>query len=266
MKFLLIGAAVLAAWKTGLLNKLGVPFLPPNLYTLTPTDVEEIAGHYSDGRSTFKVNGITLGDALRLAIKNHRIAAYTETSKYCQGLVSPAQIAGGAGIAAMASGGVATADGIATNMFEQSQQASNPSELTGFAKSLPIIGIIASIGTAIFGFISHHHAEAVAKENKILCPLIPALNGQWQHIDSEISSGRLDGPTAQQAVLAVQQQAHQVIAEDSSSGALHAIGEQVDAITEAYQLILEKSGLIAASDVQLIPMEAAQLTLLGVKI
>lgn len=265
MRLLIIGAALLAAWKTGLLNKLGVPFLPPNLYTLTQSDVEEIAGHYLDGRSTFKVNGITLGDALRLAIENHRIAAYTQTSKYCQGLVSPAQVAGGAGIAAMASGGVATSAGIASEM------SSFTPALQGIG-AIPIIGSIAAIGTAIFGFISHHHAEAVAKENKILCPLIPALNGQWQHIDSQISSGKLDGVSAQQAVLAVQQQAHQVIAEDSSSGALHAIGEQVDAITEAYQLILEKSGLIAASDVQSVASnglnqaQSALLTFAGVKI
>lgn len=220
----------------------GLSGITVNLYSLTSDDVNTIASHYNNGSSTFTIhdaNGVsyTLGDAMRRAIANLQIEAYTGDN-YCLGTgANPVQ---GDAIASMAAGNIANATQIAASLAHSATAAGAAASALGSA--IPIVGTIVSAFTAVFGFISAHHAAAVALENKILCPLIPALNGSYQHVLAQMRSGT-SGADIMQAVETIQSQAHQVIAQDPGSGALHAVGEEVDAITEAFGLIVQKSGI-----------------------
>lgn len=65
-----------------------------------------------------------------------------------------------------------------------------------FGITIAIAGI-----TALFGTIFSHHAQAVAKENQILCASGPAANNYLQIIDQAVQSGKA---TPQEAVQALQ--------------------------------------------------------------
>lgn len=236
---LVAGAYLLS--RTGALSSLGIA--ARTLYTLTSDDINTIASHYNNGSSTFTVHdaggvSYTLGQAMHSAIANLQIEAYTGDT-YCNGTgANPVQ---GDAIAGMAAGQIATGVQVAESLAKSAGAA--VAQVGGaLASAVPIVGTVVSVFTAVLGFISAHHAAAVALENKILCPLLPALNGAYQHVIAQMRAGAT-GADIMQAVQTIQAQAHQVIAQDAGSGALNAVGEEVDAITEAFALIVQKSGI-----------------------
>lgn len=204
----------------------------PKIYQLTDSDIRNIASHYHDGSNNFEVDGKSLAEWMYLSIQTLSNQAYT-LDKYCQGLTPPAGITPGK-ITTLGSEGTQIAGTIEQTITGTALKATS---------AIPVIGTILSIGSLVFGFISAHHAAAVQKENQILCALLPQLNASWAYINSQMVSGAWDGPTVLANVQGLQTQAHSVISQDSSSGALHAVGEEVDAIVEAYSLIVQKSGI-----------------------
>jgi hypothetical protein len=81
----------------------------------------------------------------------------------------------------------------------------------------PIVGgIVVAVGalTALFSHIFAHHAQAVRKEQSILCAAVPAANQSLQLIDQAVSSGQA---TPQQGI-------------DAMSSLLAGFGAQVAAI------------------------------------
>lgn len=253
MWILIAIAAFFLLSKSGSLGSLG-GLLAPSLYQLTPADISEIASHYHDGSNTFQIQdnnnpfigpGVqrySLAHAMQLAIQNLQVVAYAGDG-YCQGTGANPAATGTDAISAISAGYTAKASQVATSLAVSQQGVSAASDLSGIASAIPIVGAIAGIATAVFGFLSAHHAARVQEENKILCPLLPMLNGWYQYIAQQMRSGAWNGATVMTNVQAVQQDAHQAIAQDSSSGALNAVKEEVDAITEAFGLIVKNSGI-----------------------
>lgn len=229
MWILIAIAAFFLLSKSGSLGSLG-GLLAPSLYQLTPADISEIASHYHDGSNTFQIQdnnnpfigpGVqrySLARAMQLAIQNLQVVAYSGDG-FCQGIGTPD------------SKTVVTAE---ASQALAKISASDPE---------PISHTILAIASKVFGFIGAHHAAAVQKENGILCPLVPRLNGEYAAVLQAMQSGQINGATVMVNVQAIQSQAHQVISTDSGSGALHAVGEEVDAITEAFGLIVKNSGI-----------------------
>jgi|SRR5690348_3436726 len=204
--------------------------LAPALYQLTPADVQQIASGFHDGTNSFEIQdnnnpfigpGVqrySLAHAMQLAIENLQVVCYAGDG-FCQGIGQPDSKDQVAAIGSNALAQIAVRD------------------------PEPISKTILSLASEVFGFIGAHHAAAVQKENGILCPLIPRLNGEYAALAQAMRSGSLGGSVVMANARAIQSQAHQVIATDSGSGALHAVGEEVDAITEAFQMIVSKSGI-----------------------
>lgn len=221
MIFWLIGGAaalyLLSKGGSGILGRI----LAPKLYQLTDADISTIAHHYHDGTNSYVIQDTnarySLADAMHRSIQNLRIEAYVGDG-FCQGV------------------------GVSKSV-EADQAASNLAARAAQADPEPISHTILAITSKIFGFISAHHAAAIRKENAILCPLVPSLNSQYAYVEQQMRSGKFNGQQVIEAIDQIQQQAHSVIAEDSSSGALHAVGEEVDAVTEAFTLIVQRSGI-----------------------
>lgn len=253
-----IAIAALFLWKTGVLgdtlSAVGIA-VPPKLYILTASDIQEIGANFSDFTNSYQVSDATgeqsLAEAMQDAIENLQVYCYTDDS-YCDGISSEVAPASDA-FTAISQGSVVTTQQIqqslaATSASEESSttEAEGEAIAAGVAgqvakAGIPVISQIAGFASAIISFIGSSHAAAVSKENAILCPLIPTLNGCYAYIKSQMTSGAWNGATILAAVTEVQTGAHTVIAQDSSSGALHAVGEEVDAITMAFQKIVAES-------------------------
>jgi hypothetical protein len=83
---------------------------------------------------------------------------------------------------------------------------------TGIAGALGVSGaILGPIGAAVTGIIGlftailQHHAQAQAKEENILCQVVPALNNTLQAIDAAVADGTLT-PAGAMATMADTQQ------------------------------------------------------------
>lgn len=220
---------------------------PANIYTLSAQDIQTIGSQFSDFTNTYEVVDTnatyTLAAAMASAIQNLKIECYIGDG-YCVAATGGAQYnylyppANPApanmvpSVAQIASGGVSTAVAITSDISKLA---------TGAVSSvIPFVGTVAQ---AVLGFIAAKHAAAVTEENKILCSLIPQLNAWYAYIKTNFYAGAWSGADTMTIVQQVQAQAQAAIAQDTSSGALHAIGEEVEAITAAYQYIIEKSNL-----------------------
>jgi hypothetical protein len=231
------GAALLAA-KSGALPIPGIS--APTIYALTAADVQSIAQNYSDGRSNYVIRdtnaSYTLAAAMATAIRTLRISVYTGDG-FCSGVARPS---GNSILAAGQTVNLGTA-GVAVAGSAISGGAAFAATTIG--KALPIIGSFVGLFTGVMSFISAHHAAAVKLENQILCPLIPAVNQALANAEAAMRSGKANGQQTLANVAQIVQETEQVIAQDSSSGALHAVGEEIHAISDAFSLIVEKSGI-----------------------
>lgn len=206
--------------------------IAPKLYQLTTYDVQAIAGQFSDGNNSYEIQDFnnpytlsaygssrySLAQAMALAIQIQQVVCYAGDG-YCAGVGTPDS--------------QTTVEAEGSNALAQIS-ASDPE---------PISKTILSLASKVFGFIGAHHAAAVEKENSILCPLVPRLNGEYAAVLKAMQSGQINGATVMANVNVIEQQAQQIIATDSGSGALHAVGEEVSAITLAFQKIVTESGI-----------------------
>lgn len=257
MNLVLIAAVLALLWAftqpgglAGVLGRLGLGNVAssltggPTLYTLSAADIQAIAAGYSDGSNDYVVHDTnatyTLAQAMASAIQNLQIECYIGDG-YCAAVARPS------GSSVLAAG--LAASGVAVQGAEQVGNAA-PTSATGIVGALgsasnviPVIGSIIGIFAGVASFISAHHAQAVALENSILCPLIPAVNQALATVRANMVSGAWNGTQIMQEVEQIVTETQQTIAKDPSSGALHAVGEEILAIRDAFATIVTRSGI-----------------------
>jgi hypothetical protein len=218
---------------------------PSSVYTPTQADVNSICAQFTDCTNQYVVQdtnaSYTLAQAMQKALATLLICCYVGDG-YC------VNVAGGAAYnylwavpAGASTTGLGTLDQInAGQTVSSTQVAEDISE--NLVQTIPVVGqVIGQIANVVTGFLNAHHAQAVELENSILCALIPILNGFYTQILANLQNGIWTPAQCAELAVQVQSQAHTAIAQDSASGALHAIGEEVDAITAMYQLIAANS-------------------------
>ncbi len=237
----LAGGGLLLASKTGALASLTGG---PKLYALTDADATAIQQNYGNGRvsggnGNFRVGGQTFAQWMHQAILTLRVTVYTN-DKFCQG--APPS---GASVLQLGITGAGSAVAEATNIGNAASPLAGG--LTGFlgsaSNALPIIGTVIGIFQGVMSFIGAHHAAAVRKENAILCPLLPAVNQAFANLEAKMRSGALNGSQVNQEADQIVTETMQVISQDPGSGALHAVGEEVEAVRDAFALIVSRSGI-----------------------
>lgn len=243
----LIGAGILVAGKSGAIPGLAQLTGGPSLYALTDADANAIQQNYENGRTVggngnFRVDGLSFAQWMHQAILTLRITVYTADT-YCTGQgPRPA----GSDVLALGALGAAgqLVQGATTIGDNASPLATGLTGLLGSASNaLPIIGTAIGLFTGVMSFIAAHHAAAVKLENSILCPLIPALNQALANAEAAMRNGSANGPQTKATIDAIVNETFQVIAKDPSSGALSAVGEQIDAVRDAFYLIIQNSGI-----------------------
>src|SRR5487761_810685 len=223
----LAGLGVLLASKSGALTGSSAP----KLYALTDADATAIQQNYENGRTrggngNFRVDGTSFADWMHQAILTLRVTVYTP-DKYCQG--TPPS---GGSILQLGITGAGSAVGYATDIGNSASPLAGG--LTGMlgslSSALPVIGTVIGIFTGVMSFIGAHHAAAVRKENAILCPLLPAINQAFANLEAKMRTGAANGAAVNQEADQIVTEGNQVISQDPSSGALRAVGEEVEAV------------------------------------
>ena len=235
---------------SGVLGRLGLGQVAgaitggPALYTLSQSDISAIARNYPDGSNNYTVHDTnatyTLAQAMAAAIQNLQIMCYTGDG-YCAGQTRPS----GSSVlsAGLASSQVAIAGATQIGDAASTDATGIVGTLGSLSNALPVVGSIIGIFAGVVSFISAAHAKAVALENSILCPLIPAVNQALATARANMVSGAWNGTQVMQDVEEIVTETMQVIAKDPGSGALHAVGEEVQAVRDAFQLIVTRSGI-----------------------
>lgn len=228
------------------------------LYQPTASDYSTILSRYGDSKSTFKVNGQTLSAWLQQAVQTLQCPqGYNATEPYYSKYATANGTISQLGAASnLASAGAVEASAIGAKVTGQALTGALGSTLS----AIPIIGSAIGLFTGVFSAISAHHAAAVNRENQIFVPFYFASLQQCQAIISELTTGQAKQtavtqqgqtvvlststvglPDIQTAVSQYRSAAIANLNQDSSSGMLHAISEQVNAVCDTFDLIIAKT-------------------------